>query len=113
MNRPVLFALVSGLAIALASASPALAQDQRREIHYADLDLSNVSGADALINRIRQNARVYCGEHPGPMMWSEYRYVESCRRETELQDLDAVGDANVRARYEQRYGYGSATAALQ
>ncbi len=42
------------------------------------------------------------------MMWSEYRYIESCRRETELQDLDAVGDANVRARYEQRYGYGSA-----
>lgn len=113
MSRSALFALVSGLAIAFAAAAPAAAEEQRNEIRYADLDLSNASGADALINRIRQNARVYCGDHAGPMMWSEYRYIESCRRETELQDLDAVGDSNVRARYQQRFGYGSASAALQ
>lgn len=113
MSRSTLFALASGLIIAFAAAAPAQAEDQRQEVRYGDLDLSNASGADALINRIRQNARVYCGEHAGPMMWSEYRYVETCRRETELQDLDAVGDASVRARYQQRFGYGSASAALQ
>ena len=113
MSRSALFALATGLALAFAAAAPAQAEQQNREVRYADLDLSNTSGADALINRIRQNARVYCGEHAGPMMWSEYRYIATCRRETELQDLDAVGDPNVRTRYQQRYGYGSASAALQ
>ena len=111
MHRPTLFAIASALVFAFAVATPAQAQGASEDVVYSDLDLHSAAGADALINRIRQSARVSCGEHAGPMMWSEYRYINTCRRETELSLLGSVNDANVRARYEQRFGYGSASAA--
>jgi UrcA family protein len=107
MKRSTLFALASALTFAaFATAQPAQAQ----EVRYGDLNLSSDAGADALISRIRQMARVSCGEHAGPMMWSEYRYVENCRRETELSEIEAINNSYVRSRYEQRFGRGSAWA---
>lgn len=111
MHRPTLFAIASALVFAFAAATPAHAQGAAEDVAYADLDLHSSAGADTLINRIRQSARVTCGEHAGPMMWSEYRYIETCRRETELSMLGSINDPNVRSRYEQRFGYGSAAAA--
>jgi UrcA family protein len=69
-------------ALALAAAAPASAKTPSARYHasiaYADLNLGNTAGADAMIDRLRGAARDTCGERAGPMTVAEHQRIRAC-----------------------------------
>jgi UrcA family protein len=94
------FALIGTTAMALGlgmSHAYAATPDDKAPTHvvrYADLDLSQPSGAQRLYQRIQIAARIVC-ENPMLPALSEVRAFEACVRKAVNQAVAQVGSARV------------------
>jgi UrcA family protein len=79
-NRIAVLTLAAALTFAMAA--PASAKTPAARYHasiaYADLNLDNTAGADAMIDRLRGAARETCGERSGPMTVAEHQRIRAC-----------------------------------
>ena len=102
MQRTIL-ALSTSAVLALAAASPALAQSitqpRSEVVTYGELDLNSSEGAETLVRRIENTSEEVCGHRSGPRPISESRTVNNCRSETEEYAVADVNHPNVSAHY--------------
>lgn len=111
MQRSILTAITAALAFAAMAAAPAAAAETERfeaRIAYADLDLTSQSGADALLNRIRAEARQACDVSTGRMSLRQYRMQRECVRNFQARAVSEIGDAYVTQRFAERGGRAQA-----
>ena len=104
--RISMIALAAALSFALAAPAAAAPTGERFEarIAYADLDLSNDAGADAIINRLRQGAARTCGERLGRMSLGEHRRVAACSSAFVQKGVARLENPVVARRYLERGG---------
>jgi UrcA family protein len=103
MKRSFIAGIVPATAIAFAVASPASARTAADEyevrISYADLNLQSESGADALLRRVRNEARDVCGDHAGRMSLRERRAIRVCISDFEERAVAALGNEYITTRF--------------
>lgn len=104
MKRPLMLALASALALGFAAAAPASAAEFNRaqNLNYADLDLDNRAGAQALLQRIEQSAEDICGARAGPMPLAQRAALRRCVQEKSERAIARVGHAGVAALFYDR-----------
>lgn len=104
MKRPLMLALASALALGFAAATPASAADFERAqtLSYAELDLDDRAGAEALLRRIEQSAENICGARAGPMPLAQRAAVRRCVHEKTERAVARVGHAGVAALFYDR-----------
>ena len=95
-------------AATFAFAAPAAAQTPgerfQTRISYADLDLADASGADAMINRLRQAARQECGWRAGPMSLDQRRRTTACSSAFVQKGVIRLENPAVARRFVERGG---------
>lgn len=102
MQRPLMLALASAIALGFAAAAPASAAERALNLNYAALDLDDNAGVDALLRRIEHSAENACGERAGPMPLSQRAAIQRCVRMKSEQAVSDVGNANLTARFYNR-----------
>ena len=102
MPRSLMLALASAIAFGFAAAAPAAAEERAQHLTYAELDLDDGAGVDALIRRIENAAGNMCGERSGPMPLSQRFAIQRCARETAVQAVADVNRGSVTARFYNR-----------
>lgn len=104
MQRPLMFALASAIALGFAAAAPASAEnlDRAKDLNYAELDLNDHAGAQALLGRIQQTAEDMCGDRAGPMPLAQRAAIRQCVRQKSERAVSDVGNANVTALFYDR-----------
>jgi len=104
MNRPLMFALASALAFGFAAAAPASAAEFARaeNLSYAELNLDDRAGAEALLQRIEQSAEDICGARAGPMPLAQRAALRRCVQEKTERAVQRVGHAGVAALFYDR-----------
>ena len=102
MPRSLMLALASAIAFGFAAAAPAAAEEPVQRLTYAELDLDDGAGVDALIRRIENAAGNACGERFGPMPLSQRFAIERCVRATSAQAVADVNHGSVTARFYNR-----------
>jgi len=104
MQRPLMLALASAAAVAFMAVAPASAAtlDRAKNLSYAELDLDNRAGAEALLRRIEAAAEDMCGERAGPMPLAQRAAIRRCVREKEERAVAEVGHAGVSALFYNR-----------
>jgi UrcA family protein len=97
MQRSILFALASAMALSLAPIAAA------QPLSYNDLDLNSESGANAALSRIGHAAREECSFHEQSIIpIKQYTRIRACMTEFRNQAITETGSPLVRTRYEQR-----------
>lgn len=104
MNRPLMFALASAIALGFAAAAPASAAnlDRAQNLNYAELNLDDRAGAEALLHRINASAEVMCGERAGYMPLAQRAAIQRCVRQKSERAVSEVNNANVTAIFYDR-----------
>ncbi len=97
-----MLALASAIAFGFAAAAPAAAEERAQHLTYAELDLDNGAGADALIRRIENAAGNMCGYRSGPMPLSQRFAAQQCVRAKTVQAVADVNHGGVTARFYNR-----------
>jgi len=100
--------LLIAAAASMTLAAPAAAQTHGDRFHsdvaYADLNLDSSSGADAMINRLRNGAREACGARMGRMSLSEHRAIRACSGAFVQKGVVRLAHPAVSRRYLERGG---------
>ena len=102
MKALILTGLLFGLAVpAAADVRPARGQPDALEttVTFADLDLNRVSGADAMLARLKRAARDVCGEAAAPRDLAKARRHRACVAATMDATVARVDAPLVTARY--------------
>jgi UrcA family protein len=94
----LMLALASALALGFAAAAPASAAN----LSYAELNLDNRAGAEALLQRIEQSAEDVCGERAGPMPLAQRAAIRRCVQEKSERAVARVGHSGVAALFYDR-----------
>jgi UrcA family protein len=94
----LMLALASALALGFAAAAPASAAN----LSYAELNLDNRAGAEALLQRIETTAEDICGERAGPMPLAQRAAIRRCVQEKSERAVARVGHAGVAALFYDR-----------
>ncbi len=104
MQRPLMLALASAIALSFAAAAPASAAtfDRAKNLTYAELDLDDRAGAEALLRRIEQSAEDMCGERAGPMPLAQRAAIRQCVRQKSERAVSDVGHSGVTALFYDR-----------
>jgi UrcA family protein len=102
MQRQLMLALASAIAFGFAAAAPASAAERAANLTFAELDLNDGAGADALLRRIESSAENMCGERAGPMPLSQRAAIRRCVRAKSVQAVSDVGHSGVTARFYNR-----------
>lgn len=104
MQRPLLLALASAIALSFAAVAPASAAnlDRAKSLSYAELNLDDHAGAQALLQRIEETAQAMCGDRAGPMPLAQRAAIRQCVREKSERAVAEVGHANVTALFYDR-----------
>lgn len=99
MQRPLMFAFVSALAIGFSAAAPASAATHRvsERVSYADLNLNNRAGAEVMLARIERAAGHVCGQRNGTIPLAFRVRIERCMEEETADALADLGHAGVSA----------------
>lgn len=106
MIRTTLCVLAATMSIAL-TAAPASAQPAERyhaRISYADLDIGNQTGADALLDRFNRASRAACGQRMGKRSLGENTRLRACRTDFVEEAVIEARSAMVAQRYRARGG---------
>ncbi len=90
--------LASGFASAHSPARAAT-DDAPRIVSYAEFDLNREQGAKALVGRIKQEARAFCGPQPSPLSLGEYQRYGACVQESATAAVKRVDAPMVTAVY--------------
>lgn len=101
MQRPLMLALASAIALGFAAAAPASAAnlDSAKRVTYAELDLDQRAGAEALLRRIERAANAMCGERGGAMPLAQRAAVRQCIRDRSDRAVARVDHAGLTALY--------------
>jgi UrcA family protein len=102
----MLFAAAAFAFAAMASA-PAAAQTEERfatRVSYADLNLDNRAGADAMLNRIEWAAREGCEARSGRMTLIDFSRQRTCVRGSVDRAVTYLGHPRVTALHIERGG---------
>lgn len=84
-----ILALATAAATLTATSVPALAEESRAIVHFADLNLGTSAGRETLENRFRAAARKVCGPIPSVQV-REMQQVRECRAGAVAQAWDQV-----------------------
>jgi UrcA family protein len=104
MKNAMLFA-AAALAFAAMASTPAAAEERfATRVSYADLNLDNRAGADAMLNRIEQAARRGCEAKSGRMTLGDLAIQRACVRGSTDRAVTYLGHPQVTARYVARGG---------
>lgn len=107
MIRTTLCALAAAMSIAL-TAAPAAAEPAGERYHarisYADLDIGNVAGADALLDRFRRASSRACGRAMGKRSLGENTRRRECRSDFVEEAVIELASPVVAQRYRARGG---------
>jgi UrcA family protein len=104
MQRSIMGALAAA-AFSLGAMAPAAAGELQRapqRVAYADLDLNEQRGADAMLGRIEFAARNQCGDRAGQMTLAERNAIRRCMSSKIERGVEQVGNANLSALYSGR-----------
>jgi UrcA family protein len=100
MHRPLMLALASAIALGFAAAAPAAAAERAAErVSYADLNLNNRAGADAMLGRLERAAERVCGKRRGTIPLAFRVRLERCVNEEMADEVAELGHAGVTALY--------------
>jgi UrcA family protein len=102
MQRNLIAVIASAPVLALAAAAPASAEAQdeyQARISYGDLNLQSDAGADALLRRVRSEARAVCGDRSGRMSISERREIRECMSDFEERAVALLDNDHVTTRF--------------
>jgi UrcA family protein len=100
IEMPRSVSLLCAAALALAVATPVLAQEYESEVvRFGDLDLDDPEGADALIQRIENASERVCGFRSGVQPLTQHVYTRDCTLETMEFAVRDVGHPMVLAQY--------------
>ena len=102
MPRSLMLALASALALGFAAAAPAAAAERGKHLTYAELDLSDGAGVDALLRRIDSAAETACGARSGPMPLAQRFAIQQCVQRKSAQAVADVNNGAVTARFYNR-----------
>jgi UrcA family protein len=91
-----LLLLLSSLG-ALLGGEPSSSQSQAMVVHLRDLNLRSEAGSAVAVQRIRDAAKAFCAERPGPQEID--LTVLDCRRDMAERAVARLGSAEVRALY--------------
>jgi UrcA family protein len=103
MKRSITLTLASALALSLAAVAPAFPQsdlegpDQR--VAYADLNLNNRAGQEAMLQRLEYAAGRACGERVGTIPLYFRIEIERCVDQKMSQAVADVGHGGLSALY--------------
>lgn len=103
MQRPLMLTFVSAIAFGFAAAAPASAQQDLRgpdqRIEYADLNLNNRAGQEAMLQRIEYAAGRACGQRVGTIPLYYRLEVERCVDQKMSQAVADVGHGGLSSLY--------------
>ena len=100
--------LILAAALSLAMVAPAAASTgggHETRVSYSGLNLSSAAGADTFINRLRQSARMTCGDRMGQMPLSEHRRIRTCSSAFVQNGVISAENTTVAARFIARGGH--------
>jgi UrcA family protein len=107
-NRAGIAAAVMGLMVLAAAAAPASAEQRVGAdvaVHYADLDITTVAGAEALYERIQQAAAHVCPLADNQLL-VERTAAMRCRNEVVAHAVSSVSSPQVTAVFAARTHHG-------
>lgn len=103
--KHALLVAAAAFAFAAMASTPAAAQERfANPVSYADLNLDNRAGADAMLNRIESAARQGCQARSGRMTLIDRAVQRSCVAGSMDGAVTYLGHPVVTARYIQRGG---------
>lgn len=106
MKRPLMCVLAAA-AFSLSAMAPAAAAELQRapqRVAYADLDLNDQRGAEALLGRIEFAARAQCGDRHGQMTLAERNAIRRCMNAKVERGVEQINNVNLSALYSGRRG---------
>jgi UrcA family protein len=105
MQRPLMFAIASALVLGFAVAPASAARFERtaERVSYADLNLENRAGAEAMIGRIQRAAENVCGDRRGAMPLAFRVRLDRCVEDETRDALADLGHSGVSALYYGRH----------
>lgn len=100
MKSSPMIALASAIALSFAAIAPAAAAERAAErVGYADLNLDNRAGAQAMLGRIQRAVEHVCGERRGTIPMALRARIERCVNAEMADEVADLGNANVSALY--------------
>lgn len=105
MQRSLMLALASCVALGFMAAAPASAEARAptaQIVHYSDLNIDRASGARTLLRRINHAARVACGDHMGRTNFGERRAIRQCEREAVEAAVAKIDNTTLTAMFYDR-----------
>lgn len=103
--KPVILFAAAACAFAAMASTPALAEERfAARVSYADLNLDNRAGANAMLNRIEGAARRGCEARTGPMTLNDRAVQRSCVAGSMDGAVTYLGHPLVTALYRERGG---------
>ena len=97
MTGTILAAICAILLVDTAQAEDKV-YSQQRVVNFADLNLNNSDGVEALYQRIQDAAKRVCGWN-GPVVPEWFRLSKSCTDQAMAQAITAIGNPAVTSRY--------------